>query len=193
MRVLAISGSLRRDSHNRALLRAAAERVPAGVELELWDGLKAIPPYDEDDDPSSERTDAETAPAAVTALRSAIAGADAVLFATPEYNHSVPGVLKNALDWISRPTIAESAFNGKPVLVVGSSTGLFGAVWAQAEARKVLHAMNAKVVEEELPVGLADEAFDLDGTLRDPELASRLEGVMETLVLEVRSPIEQSA
>src|SRR5262249_4229214 len=96
MRVLGISGSLRSDSHNTALLRAAAEHMPAGVELELWEGLRDVPPYDQDDD-------VEPAPAAVTALRDAVAAADAVLIATPEYNHSIPGALKNALDWASRP------------------------------------------------------------------------------------------
>src|SRR5881394_2598251 len=96
MKVLGISGSLRADSHNTSLLRAAAELFPDGFELELWDGLKAVPPYNEDDD-------VDPAPAAVAQLRDALAGADAVLFATPEYNHSVPGQLKNALDWASRP------------------------------------------------------------------------------------------
>ncbi len=129
MKVLGISGSLRRDSHNTALLRAAAELVPGGVELELWDGLRAVPPYDEDDD-------VEPAPAAVTELRDAVAGADAILFATPEYNHSIPGQLKNALDWASRP-LATNPLRNKPVAVVGASIGAFGAVWAQAELRKV--------------------------------------------------------
>src|SRR5947208_16805393 len=96
MKVLAISGSLRGASHNTKLLRAAAELFPPYVEFELWDGLKAVPPYDEDDD-------IDPAPAAVAQLRAAIAGADAVLFATPEYNSSIPGQLKNALDWASRP------------------------------------------------------------------------------------------
>src|SRR5919204_6442204 len=96
MKVLAVSGSLRSDSYNTKLLRAAERLLPAGVELELWDGLKAVPPYDEDDD-------GEQAPAAVAAFRAAIAGADAVLFATPQYNWSIPGQLKTALDWASRP------------------------------------------------------------------------------------------
>ena len=146
MKVLGISGSLRRGSHNTALLRAAAELLPDGVELELWDGLKAVPPYDEDDD------DVESAPAAVASLRDAIAGADAVLFATPEYNHSIPGQLKNALDWLSRP-LDRSPLLNKPVSVIGASQGAFGAVWAQAELRKVLGALGARVVDEELPVG----------------------------------------
>ena len=105
MRILAISGSLRRDSYNRGLLRAAAELLPAGVELEIWEGLKAVPPYDQDDDTAE-------APAAVAELRAAVGAADAVLIATPEYNASIPGVLKNALDWVSgrwRRTRAEQA------------------------------------------------------------------------------------
>src|SRR5881409_1659401 len=118
MNVLGISGSLRRDSHNTSLLQTAAELLPDGVELELWDGLKAVPPYDEDDD-------VEPAPAAVTELRDAIAGADAVLVATPEYNSSIPGQLKNALDWASRP-FKTNVLRNKPVAVVGATTGAYG-------------------------------------------------------------------
>jgi chromate reductase len=161
MRVLGISGSLRRDSHNSKLLRTAAELLPFGVELEVYEELKAIPPYDADDE--------EAVDQAVTDLREAIADADAVLVATPEYNASVPGVLKNALDWVSRPH-ATNSLRGKPVAVVGASTGMFGAVWAQAEARKVLQTIGARVVDRELPVAEADERFDEDGSLNDPEL-----------------------
>jgi chromate reductase len=172
VKVLAISGSLRRDSHNTALLRAAAERSPAGVELELWDGLKAVPPYDEDDD-------AELAPAAVTALRSAVAGADAVLFATPEYNHSVPGSLKNAIDWVSRP-LATNPLRNKPVAVVGASTGIFGAVWAQAELRKVLGALGARVLDRELAVGQAAQRI-AGGSVGDAEVLAELEDIVGEL------------
>jgi chromate reductase len=172
VRVLAISGSLRRDSHNAALLRAAAERAPAGVELELWDGLKAVPPYDEDDD-------RDLAPAAVTALRSAIAGADAVLFATPEYNHSVPGSLKNALDWVSRP-LATNPLRYKPLAVIGASTGIFGAVWAQAELQKVLAALGARVLDRDLAIGQAAERIS-DGSVRDRELLAELDDVVDEL------------
>lgn len=161
MKVLAVSGSLRRDSHNTALLRAAAAHAPAGVEIELWDGLKAIPPYDEDDD-------GERAPETVTALRSAVAGADAVLFATPEYNHSIPGALKNALDWVSRPH-ATNPLRNKPVAVFGASTGIFGAVWAQAELRKVLGAIGARIVDRELAVGQAGQRI-VGGSVDDEEL-----------------------
>jgi chromate reductase len=174
MRVLAISGSLRRDSHNTMLLRAAAEHLPPGVELELWQGLRDVPPYDQDDD-------IEPAPAAVAALRAAVAGADAVLIATPEYNHSIPGALKNALDWASRP-YATNAFRGKPVAVVGASVGLFGAVWAQAELRKVLTTMGARVVELDLPVGQAAESLHPEDGLTDEVLRDRLADVVGTLV-----------
>src|SRR3982751_1351371 len=156
MRVLGISGSLRRDSHNTRLLRAAGEVVAAeGAELEVFDGLKAVPPYDEDDDVGQ-------GPEAVARLREAIAGADAVLFATPEYNSSIPGVLKNAVDWASRP-LATSPLHNKPVAVIGASTGMFGAVWAQAELRKVLGAAGARVTEVELAVGHAHERLDRAG------------------------------
>jgi chromate reductase len=179
VKVLAISGSLRRDSHNTALLRAAAARTPAGVELELWDGLKAVPAYDEDDDRG------EQAPEAVTALRSAVAGADAVLFSTPEYNHSIPGALKNALDWVSRP-IAANPLRNKPVAVVGASTGIFGAVWAQAELRKVLGALGARTVDRELAVGQAAQRI-AGGTVDDAELLAELGDVVAELAAAVKT------
>ena len=161
MKVLGISGSLRRDSHNAKLLRAAGDLLPPGVELELWEGLKAVPPYDADDDGGDRDW-------SLVSLDAAIRDADAVLFSTPEYNHSVPGQLKNALDWLSRP-LKDSPLRNKPAAVVGASTGLFGAVWAQAELRKVLGAIGARVVDRELPVGLADDAFADDGGLADDE------------------------
>jgi chromate reductase len=160
MRVLGISGSLRRDSHNTKLLRAAGEIAEEhGAEFEVFDGLKAIPPYDEDDDVGD-------GPEAVARLREAIADADAVLFATPEYNSSIPGVLKNAVDWASRP-IDTNPLRNKPVAVIGASIGMFGAVWAQAELRKVLGAAGARVTEVELAVGHAHEHLDPTGHLDD--------------------------
>jgi chromate reductase, NAD(P)H dehydrogenase (quinone) len=174
MRVLAISGSLRRDSHNTALLRTAAELLPPSVEVELFDGLKLVEPYDQDDDNGS-------GPDGARRLREAIASADAVLIATPEYNSSIPGVLKNALDWASRPK-GENALWSKPVAVVGASTGMFGAVWAQAETRKVLGASGARVIDRDLPVGHADDAFDEDGRLGDIELRERYTEVLDELV-----------
>jgi chromate reductase len=146
------------------------------VRLELCDGLKAVPPYDEDDD-------AEPAPAPVAALRSAIAGADAVLFATPEYNSSIPGQLKNALDWISRPLVTNPLRN-KPVAVVGASTGAFGAVWSQAELRKVLGATGARVLPDGVAVGHVPTRFDDSGRLVDDPLREQLAGVVGALVAE---------
>src|SRR5256714_10983117 len=172
MRVLGISGSLRRDSYNSALLAAAAELFPEDAELEVWDGLKAIPPYDEDDD-------VNPAPPAVALLRDALAGADAVLLATPEYNSSVPGQLKNAIDWASRP-IATNVLRNKPVAVVGASTGAFGAVWAQAELRKVLAATGARVRENELAIGHAHEHLDDAGHPDDP---AQQEALRESVLL----------
>jgi chromate reductase len=178
MRVLGISGSLRRDSHNTTLLRAAREMFEAeGAELVIYEGLKDIPPYDEDDDGGN-------APAAVADFRKAVVGADAVFFATPEYNSSIPGQLKNAIDWLSRP-LAESALRNKPVAVVGASTGMFGAVWAQAELRKVLGAVGARVAEGEVPVGHAHTRFNEDGSLNDPNLVEEVREVIRGLLAEV--------
>jgi chromate reductase, NAD(P)H dehydrogenase (quinone) len=179
MRVLGIPGSLRRDSHNAKLLRAAAALLPPGAELELWDQLKAVPPYDADDDRPRPRD------GALGALEAAIGAADVVLIATPEYNHSIPGQLKNALDWLSRP-LATTPLKGKPVAVIGASTGLFGAVWAQAELRKVLSAIGARVVDRELPVGLADDAFTEEGRLADDDL----ELALADLLGELRGELE---
>ncbi|MGH3027179.1 MAG: NADPH-dependent FMN reductase [Gaiellaceae bacterium] len=182
MTILGISGSLRRDSHNTRALRAAADWLGEGVALEVWEGLKAIPPYDEDDD-------VELAPAPVAALRAAIAGADAVLFATPEYNSSIPGQLKNALDWASRP-FPENAFQGKPVAVVGASTGMFGAVWSQAELRKVLAAIGARVLECEVACRNAAAGFDEHGRLIDGEAQAQLGEAVERLVEAARGRAE---
>ena len=177
MRILAISGSLRRGSHNTMLLRAAGGLLAPEHELVFWDGLRDVPPYDED-------IDAEQAPASVAALRKAVTEADAVLIATPEYNSSIPGALKNALDWASRP-IATNAFRNKPVAVIGSSAGMFGAVWAQAELRKVLAAMGARVAEVEIAVGHAAEKFDDEGRLIDENVQAELADAFSTLVAEL--------
>ena len=176
MKILGIAGSLRRDSYNAKLLRAAEELLPAVAELEVWDGLKSVPPYDEDDD-------VEPAPAPVAELRAAIAGADAVLFATPEYNSSIPGQLKNALDWVSRPLISNPLRN-KPVAVIGASTGAFGAVWSQAELRKVLGATGARVVDVEVAVGHAPTRFDEVGRLVDEDVRLQLQETVDTLLAE---------
>jgi chromate reductase len=174
MRVLGISGSLRRDSYNSALLRAAAERLPGEVELVTFDRLAEIPAYDAD-------LEATDAPDAVAELRQAMRDADAVLVSTPEYNHSIPGALKNALDWASRPA-GESALNGTPAAVVSASTGMFGGVWAQAETRKVLGALGGRVVETEFPVAHAQNQYE-DGRLAlTPEQSEGLTGLIDELL-----------
>jgi chromate reductase len=171
MRVLGVSGSLRRDSHNSTLLRAAGELVEEhGAEFEVFDGLKAIPPYDEDDDVGD-------GPASVARFRAAIAGADALLFATPEYNGSVPGQLKNAVDWASRP-LGRSALWGKPVGAIGASTGEYGALWSQADLRKALGIAGARVLDAELAVGKAADRFGADGELVDEETRERLGDIL---------------
>jgi chromate reductase, NAD(P)H dehydrogenase (quinone) len=184
MKVLGISGSLRRESYNTSLLRAAAELIGEDIEFELWQGLKAVPPYDADDD-------TENPPAAVAAMRSAVAGADAVFFATPEYNASIPGVLKNGLDWVSRP-LATNALRNKPVAVVGASAGAFGAVWAQADLRKVLAAIGARVFEGEVAVGHAHTRFDEEGRLTDDDIREQLAEVVDGLAAAARARIPQA-
>jgi len=179
MAILGISGSLRHDSYNTMLLR----NVP--LDLELWDGLKDIPPYDEDDD-------VEPVPSAVARMRAAVAGADAIFFATPEYNASVPGQLKNAVDWLSRPRV-DAALRNKPVAVIGASTGAFGAVWAQAELRKVLATAGARVVDAEVAVGHAHERFDSDGRLQDENLRQQLHDAVDTLVAELPGRVPVAA
>ena len=182
MKILAVSGSIRRDSHNTNLLRAAAEAAPAGVEVELWDGIGDLPIYDQDLDGAE--------PESVLRLRKAWSEADAILFATPEYNGSIPGGLKNAIDWASRPKF-HAALTNKTVAVVGASTGQFGAMWGQADLRKVLGIAGARVVSDELPVARAHEKFDADGRLLDAELHERLRLVLSTLAAE--AAVEQVA
>lgn len=179
MRVLGIAGSLRAGSFNRKVLLEAEELLPEGVELQLYEGLKAIPPFDEDDE--------EPVPEPVAKLREAIDAADAILISTPEYNASVPGQLKNAIDWASRPA-GTAVLVGKPVAVVGASTGAFGAVWSQAELRKVLATAGARVVEGEVAIGHAHQRFDESGRLVDENLREQLAEVVDALLAEIRPP-----
>jgi chromate reductase len=172
--VLFVSGSPRRGSYNTALLREAANALPSGVDHEWLDGTAALPPYRDDND-------GERAPAAVERLRRTIAAAEAVLIATPGYNGSIPGGLKNAVDWASRP-FPDNAWRDKPVAVIGASTGIFGAVWAQAQLRKSLGSAGARVIDAELAVGGAHDAFLASGVLRDPGLATGLRDVVAALV-----------
>jgi len=177
MRVLAISGSLRRDSYNTKLLRAAEELLPASFELEYFDELELVPPYNED-------RDTDEAPLAAAHLRDRIAAADALLIATPEYNSSIPGQLKTAVDWASRPARA-GVLRGKPVVVIGASTGMYGAVWAQAELRKSLGTAGARVVDAEVAVGRAAQRFDDQGRLVDGEVRDELREALDALVAEL--------
>jgi chromate reductase, NAD(P)H dehydrogenase (quinone) len=185
MRILGISGSLRRDSLNSALLRAASERLPAGAELVPFEGLGEIPPYDAD-------LELFETPGPVRALRESMRDADAVLVATPEYNHSIPGVLKNALDWASRPA-GHSALNGKPAAVIGASTGMFGAVWAQAETRKVLGALGGRVLEAELPIAGADRLLRDNRLQLDPRQDEQLEELLAQLVASAKESAQLAA
>jgi chromate reductase len=173
MRILAISGSLRRGSMNTALLRAATELAPAGVEVERYERLALVPPYDAD-------ADGPAPPPEAAALRRAITGADALLIATPEYNASLPGQLKTALDWASRP-FRESALWGKNVAVIGASSGASGTIFAQQDLRRVLGRAGARVVDEELAVPHAQAHLSPDGRLEDEVLRTRLAQVLVAL------------
>jgi chromate reductase, NAD(P)H dehydrogenase (quinone) len=186
MKILAVSGSLRSDSHNTRLLRAAVDAAPVGVDVELWEGLGELPIYDQDLENAEES-------ASVRRLRRDWSEADAILFATPEYNGSVPGGLKNAIDWASRPKF-DAALTNKTVAVVGASEGRFGAMWAQADLRKILGIAGARVVSDELPVARAHEKFDQAGRLLDAELYERLRLVLQTLVAEATpAPVAAAA
>jgi chromate reductase, NAD(P)H dehydrogenase (quinone) len=173
MKVLGVAGALRRESYNRTLLRAAGSLLPPEVQFTQYEALKLLPPFDEDDEP---------APAlAVAHWRDAIAQADAILFATPEYNSSIPGQLKNAIDWASRP-VSEAVLRNKPVAVIGASASAYGALWAQAELRKVLAAAGARVIDRQLPVASAHDAFSDDATLKDRDLVLELDGILVDLL-----------
>ena len=184
MRILAVSGSLRESSFNTSLLRAALEAAPESVELELWEGLAELPLYDADLEPD--------APESVRRLREDWAAADAILFATPEYNGSVPGGLKNAIDWASRPPL-EGVLRNKPVAVVGASTGQFGALWAQQDLKRILGIAGARVVGTEIPVSRAHERFDPNGTLLDGEVFEQLRLHLTTLASEAVAAPERVA
>ncbi len=183
MELVALCGSLRHGSYNRQALLAARELLPPDVTFHLYDGLAEVPPYDEDDD-------AEPELPAVTRLRGALTRADALLIATPEYNASLPGQLKNALDWASRP-FPDNCLRNKPVAVIGASTSAFGAVWAQAELKKVLAACGARVVDAELAMPHADRLFDDEGALTDAVLCRHLGAVVAALCDEARERAEQ--
>ncbi|RZQ59790.1 NADPH-dependent FMN reductase [Amycolatopsis suaedae] len=172
-RIVGIAGSLRAASFNAKLLTAASYVLPRGASLTRWGGLGAVEPFDEDGEAGPE-------PAGVASLRRAIAEADALLIATPEYNGSIPGQLKNALDWASRP-YGEGVLTGKPVAVIGASPSAYGAAWAQADLRKVLEAIGANVVDGDLAVPEVARQFDEDDRLIDPLLRSGLTDLLGRL------------
>jgi len=175
MKILAISGSLRADSYNTALARAAVELAPPGVDVELYERLAEIPPYDAD-------RDGEQTPEPVRDLRERIAVADALLMVTPEYNGSVPGVLKNAIDWASRPAGPDSVLWGKTAAITGATTGQYGAIWAQQDLRRILGIAGARVIDGEVPVARAQNVFDASGRLLDTLVAERLRDHLVALV-----------
>jgi chromate reductase len=178
MRLLVIAGSLRAHSFNAALARAASDLASEYAEVEVYDGLANLPLYDQDLDELE-----GDPPAAVHDLRLRIEEAGAIFVVTPEYNGSIPGVLKNAIDWVSARHRG-SALQNKTVAVAGVTTGQYGAIWAQQDLRRVLGISGARVIEGEMPVSRADQVFDEDGLLRDPLVAERLRRHLETLVRE---------
>ena len=178
MRILAISGSLRIGSHNTALVRTARDLAPAGVEIELYDGLDSIPAFNEDRE--------AVLPEPVQELNRRIREADAVLVATPEYNGGAPGALKNAIDWASRPH-GQAALVAKPAAVVGASTTAYGAKWAQEQIRRALTLSGAMVVDAELARAKAGEA-EARGELIDGDTRA---GLIEVLGLLLAVPAEQ--
>jgi chromate reductase len=186
VRVLGISGSLRRASFNTMLLRHAGELLEAeGATFEIYEALREIPPYDQDDD-------VPDAPVAVARIRAAVGAADAIFITTPEYNYSIPGVLKNALDWVSRPR-ATHTLRDKPVAVIGASSASFGAAWAQAEVRKVLGGIGARVVDGEVRVGQATDRFDASGRLNDAQLEEQVRAVARALVAQAQAAPQMAA
>lgn len=172
MRILAISGSLRAASFNTALLRAAADLAPEHVTVELYEGLDRLPAYNED-------ADIEPAAPEVARLRAAIADADAIIVSTPEFNGTMPGHLKTAIDWASRPYGQASSLWGKPALVLGASVTDYGAVWAQDHVRKALGIAGARVHEGELALARARERFSEQGELAHPDTETQLVSLIE--------------
>lgn len=174
MHLLGLCGSVRAGSLNRRLLEAAARSLPDGVALELSTHVAELPLFDED-------LEVVPRPDAVDRFYAAVRTADAILIASPEYNGSLTGPLKNALDWASRPA-GNAVLAGVPLAVVGASPGRFGAAWAQAETRRIADRIGARVIPLELPVARADDAFTDHGDLRDPESRRRLERIVTALV-----------
>jgi chromate reductase, NAD(P)H dehydrogenase (quinone) len=173
MNLVGIAGSLRRRSYNRSLLAVLGAELTAPDELTILDEIGLLPLYNEDIDKAE-------APASVERLRTRIREADALVFATPEYNGSVPGPLKNAIDWASRPW-PDHSLQRKPALVLGASTSMFGALWAQAELRRILRVIGADVIDFELPIRQAERVFNTSGHLIDLALRHALRDALVAL------------
>lgn len=172
VKILGIAGSLRKQSYNRAALQAAVKLVPSGIMLEAFD-LAGIPLFDQDHE--------REPPAAVRQFKSAISSADGILIVTPEYNYSVPGVLKNAIDWASRP-YGESAWDGKPVGIMGASVGMLGTARAQYHLRQMFVFLNMFPLNQpEVMIANADEKFDTDGNLKDEKTAEKIQELVRAL------------
>ena len=171
--ILGFAGSLRKDSYNKALLSAALEMVPGGATLDVFD-LDGIPPFNQDQE--------NTPPVRVKEFKAKIRSADAILVATPEYNYSVPGVLKNAMDWASRP-YGDNAFDGKPVAVMGASVGMLGAARAQYHLRQSFVWLNMYPINlPEVMVPFAQDKVDANGRVTDAKTKEKIKELLESLV-----------
>lgn len=171
--ILGIAGSLRRQSYNRSALRAAQELAPAGVTVNNFE-LDGIPAFNEDEE--------KNPPAIVVELKKQIRSADALLIVTPEYNYSVPGVLKNAIDWASRP-YGDSAWSGKPAAIMGASIGSIGTARAQYHLRQIFVFLNVFPINQpEVMIGNASERFDANGNLTDDETRGFIRKLLQELV-----------
>jgi len=173
VRILGIAGSLRHESYNRAALRAATQLVPEGASLDIFE-LDGIPGFNQDDE--------QNPPAKIAELKRRIREADAILFVTPEYNYSVPGVLKDAIDWASRP-YGDSAWNGKPAAIMGASIGAIGTARAQYHLRQMMVFLNMFPINQpEVMIGNASERFDSAGNLTDDTTKEFIRQLLRSLV-----------
>lgn len=173
IKILGIAGSLRKQSYNRGALRAAKELVPDGAALDIFE-LDGIPGFNQDEENSP--------PPQVVKLKEAIRAADAILFVTPEYNYSIPGVLKNAIDWASRP-YGDSAWNGKPAAIMGASIGSIATARAQYHLRQIAVFLNLHLLNQpEVMIGNASERFDEEGNLKDQGTKDRISKLLVSLV-----------
>jgi chromate reductase len=172
LKILGIAGSLRKASYNRGVLRAAQELAPKDVQIEPFD-LLGIPLYNQDEE--------QNMPARVSEFKARIRAADAILICTPEYNYSMPGVLKNAIDWGSRPYV-DNSWEGKPVALMGASPGLFGTARSQYHLRQVFVTLNMFALNDpEVMIGKAQERFDAQGNLTDAKSREKVKELVEAL------------